>query len=150
VDGDRNSNVRKLGSILPQDLHPELKKTAAKMLAKSKKEPKKMNAPYLILGLLCGLAIGYAFGWQYQRSVRSLRFPITRIVGWSDARDAARYQKLRGWMSSNVPEGWIEVERMGALCAWESWDAMDAYLDSLPNCAVGLMSKAPPAIRDLT
>jgi hypothetical protein len=32
-----------------------------------------MNAPYLILGLLCGLAIGYAFGWQYGQRLRKLR-----------------------------------------------------------------------------
>ena len=32
-----------------------------------------MNAPYLIFGLLCGLAVGYAFGWQYKRRLRKLR-----------------------------------------------------------------------------
>lgn len=68
-------------------------------------------------------------------------FGLTEHPGYGLA-DAARYVKLRGWMSSNVPEGWSEVERLGALAAWESWDAMDAYLDSLPECSVGLMSKA--------
>jgi hypothetical protein len=28
-----------------------------------------MNAPYLILGLLCGLAIGYVIGWQHERAL---------------------------------------------------------------------------------
>jgi hypothetical protein len=32
-----------------------------------------MNAPYLLLGLLCGLAIGYAFGWMERRRTRKLR-----------------------------------------------------------------------------
>ena len=58
-------------------------------------------------------------------------------------RDAMRYRKLRGWMSGNVKESWQEVENMGALCAWESWDAMDEYLDSLSECNLGLMEKAP-------
>lgn len=54
--------------------------------------------------------------------------------------DAGRYRKLRGWMSSNVLEGWREVENMGALCAWQDRGAMNEYLDSLPECKVGLMS----------
>lgn len=58
-------------------------------------------------------------------------------------RDAMRYHKLRGWMSGNVKESWQEVENMGALCAWESWDAMGEYLDSLSECNLGLMEKAP-------
>jgi hypothetical protein len=45
-----------------------------------------MNAPYLILGLLCGLAIGFAFGAQYGQRLRKARDPINRMVGWSDAR----------------------------------------------------------------
>ena len=57
-------------------------------------------------------------------------------------RNAARYIKLRGWMSSNVEEGWREVEHLGALAAWESWDAFEMHLDSLPPCNVGLMAKA--------
>ena len=48
-----------------------------------------MNAPYLLLGMVCGLVIGYAFGWQERRNKSKLRtrgFPIKRIAGWSDAR----------------------------------------------------------------
>lgn len=56
--------------------------------------------------------------------------------------DAVRYKKLRRWMSSNVKEGWEEVERMGAVASWVGWDDFDAYLDALPECAVGLVS--PP------
>lgn len=59
-----------------------------------------------------------------------------------DKKDAERYRKLQGWMSSNVPEGWEKVEMMGGLCAWMSWDHMDMYLDSLPECNCGLMEKA--------
>lgn len=56
----------------------------------------------------------------------------------SDKVDATRYRKLQRWMSSNVPEGWDEVEKMGAICAYVGWDAMDVYLDELPTCNVGL------------
>lgn len=61
-----------------------------------------------------------------------------------DQIDAARYRKLRGWMSGNVPETWKEVENMGAVAAWASWDEMDAYLDALPDCTHGLMSPPHP------
>ncbi len=62
--------------------------------------------------------------------------------------DAARYRKLQGWMSSNVPEGWREVENMAALCAWQDWAAMDAYLDTLGECNVGLMFRADRPVDD--
>lgn len=58
--------------------------------------------------------------------------------------DAVRYRKLRGWASSNVPEGWKQVERFGSLCAWQSWEDADGYLDSLPWCNVGLMGNSSP------
>lgn len=58
-------------------------------------------------------------------------------------RNAGRYLKLRGWMSSNVPEGWREVENMGAVASWQSWEDMDGYLDALPQCRVGLMANCP-------
>lgn len=70
-----------------------------------------------------------------------MALPTDGVIASDDAQDAARYRKLRGWMSSNVPKGWQEVERMGALCAWMDWAAMNDYLDGLPECAVGLMSK---------
>ena len=57
-----------------------------------------------------------------------------------DRINANRYIKLRRWMSSNVPEGWQEVERMGAVASWQSLDDMDQYLDTLPECTVGLWS----------
>jgi len=59
------------------------------------------------------------------------------------AADAARYHKLRGWMSSNVQEGWQEVERAGAVAAWMGWQEADAYIDALPECTVGLMGVTP-------
>ena len=58
-------------------------------------------------------------------------------------KDAARYKKLQRWMGSNVPEGWEEVEKLGAVCAWVGWDEMDKYLDDLPECNVGLCYKRP-------
>lgn len=58
----------------------------------------------------------------------------------SDEVCAARYRKLRRWMSSNVREGWQEVENLGAVAAWMSWEDFDNYLDSLPECTFGLCS----------
>lgn len=53
---------------------------------------------------------------------------------------ADRYERLRGWMSSNIVEGWQEVENLGAIAAWQSWEDFDLYLDSLGKCSLGLMS----------
>lgn len=58
--------------------------------------------------------------------------------------DAMRYRKLRNWMSSNVREGWSEVENLGGIACYVSWDEFDAYLDALPECNVGLCYKRPP------
>jgi len=63
----------------------------------------------------------------------------------ADERDAARYRKLRRWMGSNVPEGWKQVEHLGAVCAWMGRDEMDAMLDDMPECGVGLAASASPA-----
>jgi len=52
--------------------------------------------------------------------------------------DAERYRKLQRYMGSNVKEGWQEVEMLGGVCAWMSFEDMDACLDSLPVCNVGL------------
>ena len=60
------------------------------------------------------------------------------------SKDAERYRKLQRWMSSNVKEGWQEVESMGALCAYMSWGDMDRYLDELPDCNVGLCEVSAP------
>ena len=61
----------------------------------------------------------------------------------TDTIDAERYRKLRRWMSSNVQEGWEQVERLGALACYMSWDDFDGYLDSLPECNVGLCHVRP-------
>lgn len=55
---------------------------------------------------------------------------------------AARYRKLRGWMSSNVPEGWQQVEQLAAIACWVDWQAFEDSLDALPECNVGLMQRA--------
>ncbi len=59
-----------------------------------------------------------------------------------ELRDAERYRKLRRWMSSNVKEVWARVEELGAIAANVCWDEMDASLDELPECNVGLCSVA--------
>lgn len=56
-------------------------------------------------------------------------------------QDADRYRKLLGWMGSNVPEGWAEVVRLGAVCAYVGQDAADEYLDELKPCSVGLAGR---------
>lgn len=55
-----------------------------------------------------------------------------------DKTDAERYRKLRRWMSSNVPEGWNEVQRLAAIACYVDWDTFDKCLDELPDCNVGL------------
>lgn len=52
--------------------------------------------------------------------------------------DAERYRKLRRWMTSNVKEGWSEVEQLAAIGVYMGWDEMDKNLDALPVCNVGL------------
>lgn len=53
-------------------------------------------------------------------------------------KDAERYAKLRRWMGSNVPEGWREVENLASVACYVGWDDFDKYLDSMPECNVGL------------
>jgi len=53
-------------------------------------------------------------------------------------QDALRYYKLRRYMGSNVEDGWKIVEQLGGVCAWLGFDNMDEYLDSLPECSVGM------------
>ncbi len=55
-----------------------------------------------------------------------------------DQIDAARYRKLRQWMSSNVKEGWQEVENLAAIACYVDWEHFDMSLDALPECNVGL------------
>lgn len=62
-----------------------------------------------------------------------------------DVRDAARYRKLRRWMSSNVPEGWGEVEKLAAIACHMDWDNFDMALDALPECNVGLCHRTTSA-----
>jgi hypothetical protein len=57
--------------------------------------------------------------------------------------DAERYRKLRKWMSSNVSQGWNEVERLASVGCYVGWDDFDAYLDEMPECNVGLCYKRP-------
>lgn len=56
--------------------------------------------------------------------------------------DAERYRKLRRWMTSNVKEGWDEVEKLATVGVYMGWDEMDKNLDALPVCNVGLCEVA--------
>ena len=56
---------------------------------------------------------------------------------FQDEIDAERYRKLRRYMGSNVEAGW-KVVALGAVCAWQGYNEFDLYLDSLPECNVGL------------
>ena len=79
-----------------------------------------------------------------------LAFDLEAKLSQAEARvaamekDAERYEKLRRWMSSNVPEGWQEVTQLAAIACYVSWDEFDARLDALPECNVGLCSVNPP------
>jgi hypothetical protein len=75
-----------------------------------------MNAPYLILGLLCGLAIGFAFGAQYGQRLRKARDPINRMVGWSDARYITELEDVVRVIRSDR-EKLAQVRRTVADCA---------------------------------
>lgn len=66
-------------------------------------------------------------------------------TGKQGVGDAKRYAKLRNWMSSNVPEGWQEVERLAAVACYVSWEAFDDYLDNLPECNVGMCERTAPS-----
>lgn len=61
------------------------------------------------------------------------------------SQDAERYRKLRRWMSSNVAEGWTQVEQLAAIACYVSWDAFDESLDALPECNFGLAARAAQA-----
>lgn len=49
-----------------------------------------------------------------------------------------RLEKLLGYMGSNVKEGWDEVCKVGAVCAYVGRDEAEDYIDNLPACNVGL------------
>lgn len=66
------------------------------------------------------------------------------LTSSSVERDAERYRKLRGWMSSNVSEGWSKVEDLAAIACYMDWYHFDMVLDEMPECNVGLMYKRPP------
>lgn len=57
-------------------------------------------------------------------------------------QDAARYAKLRRWMSINVDEGWRKIEMLGAIAAYMDMERFDEELDAMPECDVGLYT--PP------
>lgn len=59
------------------------------------------------------------------------------------SKDAARYRKLRRWMSSNVEEGWSQVVQLAAIACYVSWEDFDKSLDDLPECTYGLCGSDP-------
>lgn len=86
----------------------------------------------------------YTVWWQK-------RHPNTNLISADDSvvfaanqrarqaeQNAARYLKLRRWMSSNVQEGWSEVEKLAAVSCYMGWARFDLCLDALPECNVGL------------
>ncbi len=62
-------------------------------------------------------------------------------VNRNERKNAARYIKLRGWMSSNVEEGWEQVECLAAISCYIDFEAFDKHLDTMPDCNVGLMQE---------
>lgn len=86
---------------------------------------------------------GELVGWGDYAALEAERDELRAQVEAMRA-DTDRFQKLLLWMSSNVPEGWSEVERLGAICAYVSLEDACAYLDNLSECNVGLCEKAKP------
>lgn len=82
-----------------------------------------MNVPYLLLGLICGLAIGYVFGWQERRDKLRLKvrggIQIKRMSGWSDAR---YIEELEGLVHALLRDRakLAQVSRVVADCAGPS------------------------------
>jgi hypothetical protein len=60
-----------------------------------------------------------------------------------DEKDAERYRKLRRWMTSNVAEGWTQVENLASVGCYIGWHEFDAHLDRMPVCNVGLCYGLP-------
>lgn len=67
----------------------------------------------------------------------TLRAANQRLEG-----EVARLHKLLGWMSSGAKEGWDEVCRVGAVATYLGHPDALEYLDSLPECSVGLAALA--------
>jgi hypothetical protein len=44
-------------------------------------------------------------------------------------------------MSSNVEEGWEQVECLAAISCYIDFEAFDKHLDTMPDCNVGLMQE---------
>ena len=61
----------------------------------------------------------------------------------SDKADAMRYRKLRHWMSSNVKEGWNEVERLGSLAVWMGRQHTAAVRPAVPVGLGGVWLRHP-------
>lgn len=55
-----------------------------------------------------------------------------------DYIDAARYRKLRMWMSMNQKETWDEVCRLAAVGCYVSDDEFDLWLDGMKDIESGL------------
>lgn len=63
---------------------------------------------------------------------------MIKVTTSQDTVDALRYRKLRNWMSSNVKEGWQQVEQLASVAVYVDWDEFDHCLDAMPKCNVGL------------
>jgi hypothetical protein len=50
-----------------------------------------------------------------------------------DRIDAARYRKLRHYMSMNQESTWRYVERVAAVGCYTTFDDFDGYLDAAPE-----------------
>jgi hypothetical protein len=66
---------------------------------------------------------------------------VQRAEPGSVPDDAFRFHKLLGWMSSNVKEGWDQVCMVASVATYVSHPEACEFLDSLPECNVGLMAK---------
>jgi hypothetical protein len=89
-------------------------------------------------------AMGIPGGYADKMMCTASRYESAPSHGEQVRADAERFNKLLGWMSSNVADGWNEVCRVSAVATYVSHDEARAYLDDLPQCSVGLAA-APSA-----
>jgi hypothetical protein len=103
----------------------------------------RMNAEYLILGLLCGIAIGYAFGWQERRSKRRLIEAAARRAALLDARamiDSNHCDGESQWASGINEARKVNLLRIDYLLAQDADCAGGIRCSSCPgksHCASG-------------
>jgi hypothetical protein len=94
-----------------------------------------MNLHYLLIGLFCGLAVGYAFGWQERVRTRRLLAAKARRTALLDARSMVDSNRCSG--DSQWAQGINEARRVN-LCR------IDRLIEEVVDCQGGVPCSACP------